>query len=152
MNKQGAIWGACADIINRASWAICQVTEAVAENCWHAGTLEVKVSFVEFNLDVSMSYQGELPDFPQARRSEDEIITSDDGVRRLAGYMLRNSSDKSRLEMKNGNPLLTFHFDHCTASLSVVSDAGDKLAVFNRLAICAAAVCGARPNSIGKTT
>lgn len=110
--KQGATWGARVDVINDASWAICQVVEAVAENCWHSGTLKIQTTFDEFNLDVRISYQGELLQFPQQRPTDDEIINSEDGVRRLAGYMLRHISDKASSEMKDGHPLLTFHFDH----------------------------------------
>ncbi len=112
LRKQGGVWGARADIIGHASWAICQVVEAVAENCWHDGQLVIQTSFDEFSLDVRMTYPGELLEFPQQRPTEDEIINSDDGVRRLAGFMLRHISDRARSEMKDGSPLLTFHFDH----------------------------------------
>jgi xanthine permease XanP len=112
LRTQGATWGARVDIINDASWAICQVVEAVAENCWHAGTLTIQTSFDEFNLDVSISYRGELLEFTQLRPTDDEIISSEDGVRRLAGHMLRHVSDKAGSQMKDGRPLLTFRFDH----------------------------------------
>ena len=112
LKKQGATWGARADVINHASWAISQVIDAVAENCWHTGTLLIQTSFDEFNIDVRISYQGELLEFPQQRPTEDEILDSGDGVRRLAGYMLRHIADKARSEMKDGKALLTLHFDH----------------------------------------
>ena len=57
-------------------------------------------------------YQGELLEFPQQRPTAEEIINSDDGVRRLAGYLLRNVANKSRSEMRGGRPVLTFRFDH----------------------------------------
>jgi NCS2 family nucleobase:cation symporter-2 len=112
LRKQGAIWGARADVINRAAWAVSQVVEAVAENCWYEGQLMIQVSFDEFNLDVRMSYTGELLEFPQRRPSDEEILNTDDGVRRLAGYMLRNISDRARSGAKEGKSQLVFHFDH----------------------------------------
>ena len=112
LRKQGATWGARADVITHASWAICQVVEAVADNCWRAGPLAIEVCFDEFNLDVTMSYEGELLEFPEQRPSEDEIVHGDDGVRRLAGYMLRHIADRARSEMHGARALLKFHFDH----------------------------------------
>jgi NCS2 family nucleobase:cation symporter-2 len=110
--RQGGAWGARAEVINRASWAICQVLEAVAENCWRTGTLVVEVSFDEFSLDVMISYYGKLLEFPTQRPDEDEILSGDDGVRRLAGYMLRHAADRMRSELRYGRPVLMFHFDH----------------------------------------
>jgi NCS2 family nucleobase:cation symporter-2 len=112
LRRQGATWGARGEIIGHASWAICQVVDAVAENCWRAGTLLIEVSFDEFNLDVRMSYEGELLEFPSQRPSEDEILSGDAGVRRLAGYMLRHIADRLRSEYQGGRAVLRFHFDH----------------------------------------
>ncbi len=112
LRKQGAVWGARADVIARASWAIAQVIDAVAENCWRAGPLVINVSFDEFNLDVGITYQGEPLEFPEQRPSEDEILESADGVRRLAGYMLRRIADRVRSERKGATAHLELHFDH----------------------------------------
>ena len=112
VQRQGATWGARPDIISHASWAISQATEAVAENCWRAGTLVIDVHFDEFSLDINMTYEGELLEFPSRRPTEDEIMSSEDGVRRLAGYMLRRIADRARSERRNGRPILRFHFDH----------------------------------------
>ena len=112
VRRQGAIWGARADVITHASWAICQVVDAVAENCWYAGTLAIEMSFDEFNLNVRMYYEGELLEFPAQRPTEDDILGGDDGVRRLAGYMLRHVADRVRSEIHNGRVVLRLHFDH----------------------------------------
>ncbi|HQR53029.1 MAG TPA: solute carrier family 23 protein [Burkholderiales bacterium] len=112
LRKQGGIWGARADVISRASWAIAQVIDAVAENCWREGPLAIDVSFDEFNLDVDITYHGEALEFPAQRPSEDEILDSEGGVRRLAGYMLRHIADRVRSEAKDDNVHLKIHFDH----------------------------------------
>jgi hypothetical protein len=88
------------------------VLEVVAENCWRTGTLVIEISFDEFSVDVTISYYGKLLEFPTHRPDEDEILGSDDGVRRLAGYMLRHAADRMRSELRYGRPFLTFHFDH----------------------------------------
>jgi len=112
LRKQGAIWGARADVIARVSWAIAQVIDAVAENGWRDGPLVIRTTFDEFNLDVGITYQGEPLEFPEQRPSEDEILESEGGVRRLAGYMLRHLADRVRSERKGVTAHLEFHFDH----------------------------------------
>jgi len=112
LRKQGGVWGARVDVINHAAWAIGQVVDAVSENFWREGPLVIETSFDEFNLNVKIRYRGELLEFPQQRPTEAEIVEAEDGVRRLAGYMLRHIADKARSELKDGQPQLTFHFDH----------------------------------------
>jgi xanthine permease XanP len=112
LGKQGAIWGARAEVIARASWAIAQVIDAVAENCWREGPLMIAVSFDEFNLEVDITYQGEALEFPERRPTEDEILESEEGVRLLAGYMLRHIADRVRSERKGATAHLQFRFDH----------------------------------------
>jgi len=112
LTRQGATWGARPDAMGDATWAICQVLEAVADNCWNAGTLKIEVAYDEFNLDVRMQYSGEVLEFPSQRPTQEEILASDDGVRRLAGYMLRNIADRMHSESQQGSAVLRFHFDH----------------------------------------
>jgi NCS2 family nucleobase:cation symporter-2 len=112
LKRQGAVWGARAEVITRASWAIAQVIDAVAENCWLEGPLVIAVSFDEFNLEVDIAYRGEALEFPDRRPTEDEILESEGGVRRLAGYMLRHLADQVRAEQKGADAHLTLRFDH----------------------------------------
>ncbi len=112
MKRQGGIWGARADVITKACWAIDSVVDAVAENCWRSGPLAIEVSFDEFILDVKIAYEGELLEFSQQRPTEEEILNSEDGLRRLAGYLLRHIANKARSEMKDGKAVLSFRFDH----------------------------------------
>jgi len=110
--KQGGAWGARPDIIKRATFAVVQLVEAVAENCDQHGPVTVTASFDEFNLDVRIAYEGALLEFPDRRPSDREIRESEDGVRRLAGFMLRHNADRVRSERANGMSVAQFHFDH----------------------------------------
>jgi len=110
--KQGGAWGARPDIVKRATFAVVQLVEAVAENCEQHGPITVTASFDEFNLDVRIEYEGALLEFPDRRPSDREIRESEDGVRRLAGFMLRHNADRVRSERANGKSVAQFHFDH----------------------------------------
>ena len=112
LHAHGAIWAARPDVITRAIFGVNQLVEAVAENWWHAGPLVLEVSFDEFNLDVRLTYEGEALEFPDRRPTEQEIIESEDGTRRLAGFMLRHNADRTRSDARGGRAQVLFHFDH----------------------------------------
>jgi xanthine permease XanP len=110
--RQGAAWGARPDIIKRAIFGVTQLVDAVDENCRKEGPMTVTASFDEFNLDVRLAYQGELLEFPERRPSADDIRPGLDGMRRLAGFMLRRNADRIASEARGGRALVHFHFDH----------------------------------------
>lgn len=110
--RQGGLWGARPDIIKRATFAVVQFAESLAETCEQHGPVLVTGSFDEFNLDVRLEYGGALLEFPDRRPTDREIRDSEDGVRRLAGFMLRHNADRVRAETVNGRSVAVFHFDH----------------------------------------
>jgi xanthine permease XanP len=112
LRKQGATWGARPEVITRAIFGVNQLVEAVAENCWRQGPLTIEASFDEFSLDVRLTYTGDVLEFPDRRPSEHDIIETEDGARRLAGFMLRHNADRVRSEVKGGRIVVLFHFDH----------------------------------------
>lgn len=112
LRNNGAIWGARPDVIDRAIFGVGQLVDAVIENCWRHGPLVVTARFDEFNLDISLNYEGEPLEFPERRPSDNEIQDSDDGVRLLAGFLLRRNADRVRSQVKSGTSRINFHFDH----------------------------------------
>jgi NCS2 family nucleobase:cation symporter-2 len=112
LRAQGGTWGARPDVIARAVFAANQLVEAVTENVWKSGPLALQASFDEFNLDLRLSYEGDLLEFPDRRPSDEEIRETDEGMRRLAGFMLRHNADRIRSEAQGGTATVHFHFDH----------------------------------------
>ncbi|HMH17572.1 MAG TPA: solute carrier family 23 protein, partial [Burkholderiales bacterium] len=112
MQAQGAAWAARPDVVGRATFAANQLVEAVTENSWKSGPLALQASFDEFNLDLRLSYNGELLEFPDRRPTDQEIRETDEGMRRLAGFMLRHNADRIRSEAHGGIATVHFHFDH----------------------------------------
>jgi NCS2 family nucleobase:cation symporter-2 len=112
LEEQGAKWGARRDIINRAGFALHQLVEAVVDHCKVRGPVRIEASFDEFNLDLATSYAGAVLDLPSQRPSDAEIRESDDGLRRLAGFMLRRNADRASSEVLRDLAVVRFHFDH----------------------------------------
>jgi NCS2 family nucleobase:cation symporter-2 len=112
METHGATWGARRDVIERASFNLVQSIETLVGAGAPTGPLEVAASFDEFNLDLRVSYDGPPLELPETRPSNEEIMASEPGERRLAGYLLRRYADRVAATQANGRTTILFHFDH----------------------------------------
>ena len=112
METQGAAWGARRDVIDRASFDLQQSIESIVDACAPAGPLEIEASFDEFNLDLRVSYDGPPLELPEHRPTNEEIMASEDGARRLAGFLLRKYADRVQATHRAGRSSILFHFDH----------------------------------------
>jgi NCS2 family nucleobase:cation symporter-2 len=108
----GRAWGARPEVIGRAIFGVQQLAEIIFENCAPQGPIAIEASFDEFNLDVRVHYQGELLELPDSRPTDQEIRESADGVRRLAGFLVRRNADRARASSLRGRVTIHFHFDH----------------------------------------
>jgi NCS2 family nucleobase:cation symporter-2 len=109
LSKQGARWAARRDVINRAIFGVVQVLEVIGDP---PGGIEVEASFDEFNLDVRTRYAGAPLAIPDRKPTPREIVTSEDGERLLAGYLLRKSADRIHVRETAGTVEMTLHYDH----------------------------------------
>ncbi|HET9044910.1 MAG TPA: solute carrier family 23 protein [Burkholderiales bacterium] len=112
MDACGASWGARRDVIERAKFNLTQSIETLLSSGVATGPLEVEASFDEFDVDVRVFYDGPQPDLPEKRPSNEEIIASEEGERKLAGFMLRKFADRVSVAHKGGRTTILFHFDH----------------------------------------
>ena len=110
--EQGKAWGARQDVTNRASFGVIQLIEAIAETCWQTGTMVVRASFDEYNMEIAVTYPGERLEFPEERPSTEQIRDREDGARLLAGFLLRRNADRVRSGIKDGECTVNFHYDH----------------------------------------
>src|SRR5262249_58898202 len=59
----GRRWGARPDVMVRVAFGINQAIEAIREHCDPQGPITIEAHFDEFNLDVRISYRGEVLEF-----------------------------------------------------------------------------------------
>ncbi|HEX4195147.1 MAG TPA: hypothetical protein VHY80_18700, partial [Stellaceae bacterium] len=64
-----------------------------------------------FSVTAAIDYTGAAFELPQERPSEDEIIASELGARRLAGYLIRNIAEKALLAQDGERHILRLTFD-----------------------------------------
>lgn len=108
----GGSWGARRDVVERARFNLAQSVETIVASGVAAGPLEITAAFDEFRLDLRVSYDGAPLELPQARPTNEEILDTEHGERRLAGYMLRRFADRVSATEKGGRATILFHFDH----------------------------------------
>ncbi len=112
LDAQGAAWGARRDVVERAKFNLAQSIETLMSSGVATGPLLVEASFDEFHLDLAVSYDGAPLELPDTRPSVDDILASDAGERRLAGFLLRRSADRVTARRAGGRATIVFHFDH----------------------------------------
>lgn len=112
MEGWGAGWGARRDVIERAAFSLAQAVETIAGSGVAGNPVELVASFDEFHLDVRITYAGVPLELPEERPGVDEILGSEDGERRLAGYMLRRCADRVSTSVRGGRATVLLHFDH----------------------------------------
>jgi NCS2 family nucleobase:cation symporter-2 len=112
IEERGAQWGARRDVVTRAEFAVQELADSVVHTCEARGTMTLNASFDEFNLDIELSYTGDRFEAPDIRPTPDEIIENEDGVRRLAGFLIRQQTDKVTTSGANGTWSVRLHFDH----------------------------------------
>lgn len=112
LETQGAAWGARRDVIEKAVFGATQAVEVVSDYCAPQGPIAIEAAFDEFKLDIRVSYQGRLIALQMRRPAEDEILDSDDGVMKLAGYLVQRNADRVRAAQVGNAATLDFHFQH----------------------------------------
>jgi NCS2 family nucleobase:cation symporter-2 len=112
MEAQGARWGARRDVLQRAIFGACQSVEAIIEHCGVTRPIAVEAMFDEYNLDIRLTYEGELLSLAAEAPSHDELVSSPDGLLRLAGYLVRGNADRVQASVRDGRSMLMLHFDH----------------------------------------
>jgi xanthine permease XanP len=112
MEKQGGVWGARREVIDRAKAAINEFIEAARALELCTDKINAEVSFDEFNLDVDMRYAGEPMEFPIERPTSADLLGDERAVAKLAGFLIRNYVDRVKSDRINGRCRVQFHLEH----------------------------------------
>ena len=110
--QNGRVWGTRRDVIDRAIYGCDQAIEVIADYCELQGPIGIEAAFDEYNLDITLGYNGDMLEFPARRPTEQEIIENSDGIRQLGGYLLHRNADRVRAVRRGDRSVLEFHFSH----------------------------------------
>jgi xanthine permease XanP len=105
-------WGARRDVVNRVQFVVQQAAEAIVDFCQVTGPISLALSYDEFDIEAKLAYNGVPLDLPEWPPSQDELLESDDGPRRLSGYLVRRQADRTKVTSDHGQILLDLNFKH----------------------------------------
>lgn len=111
IERAAGVWGARRDVTLRVQFGIQQFIEAVIDHCAPTGLIGLSISYDEFSVAAAIDYTGEAFELPHERPTEEEIIASELGARRLAGYLIRNIAEKAQLAREGERHSLRLVFD-----------------------------------------
>ena len=112
VERNAAVWGARRDVVTRVAFAVTQGVEAIVEHCRPNGPIAVEIGYDEFDIDVTLTYRGALLELTGQLPTQDEILESEEGVRRLAAFLIMQRSDKVKASASAGVATLGLHFRH----------------------------------------
>jgi xanthine permease XanP len=112
VEDRGKAWGARRDVMERVSFGMTQAIEAIREFSGVGRPIRIEARFDEFNVDIHLTYKGEPIPLPEQRPSDEDIIQSEDGHLKLAGFMLRRNADRVTASRRGDESVIQFHFDH----------------------------------------
>jgi xanthine permease XanP len=86
--------------------------EAVIDACAVREPIALEVSYDEFDVDVVLTYTGAALEFPDQPPTHEEILDTDHGPRRLAGFLIRRHADRMTATHNDGRTMVRLHFAH----------------------------------------
>lgn len=112
IERNAGIWGARRDVVDRIEFAIQQTIDAIVGFCSVKGPVRFEISYDEFVIEAVVSYDGIPMEFPTQAPTHDEIVETESGHLRLAGYLVRRYADRMTVTGSNGLTTVRLRFDH----------------------------------------
>jgi NCS2 family nucleobase:cation symporter-2 len=94
IERNAGIWGARRDLATRVEFAVQQTIEAIVSVCAVEKPIKLDVSYDEFVIDAVVTYDGAPMEFPAHAPTHEEIIESEHGHLRLAGFLIKQHADR----------------------------------------------------------
>ena len=110
IERNCATWGARRDVATRTEFAVQQAVEAIVEFSAVVTPINCEISYDEFDIDVALAYTGKVLDLSGPRPTADEIVETEQGAARLAGFLIRQFTDTAQAFVEDGTAKLLLRF------------------------------------------
>ena len=111
-HKQGGVWGARRDVIERAVRAMIETAECLALLIAPGKSATFKMTFDEFWLDVLVEYEGKPLATQATAPTHDELLADESQLTRLAAVMIRRQVTKLRTSSQAEHQRIDLGFEH----------------------------------------
>jgi xanthine permease XanP len=112
MENQGATWGARVEVIQKAKMALNEFFESATHLGLAKGKIRAEVFFDEFNLNITLRYEGTLVEFSDVFLEGDALLDDENALINLSSRIIRQYADRIESEEKDGQCIVILHFDH----------------------------------------
>lgn len=110
VERQAGIWGARRDVATRVEFALAHAVDNISP--FSSGPIRVEASFDEFVIAVTLAYEGQPLGFPDRAPLPEDVAESEDGARRLAGFLIRSSADRLAADSDGRQSTIRLWFEH----------------------------------------
>ncbi len=117
VTEQGQLWAAEPETVFRVRFALQEVfdllsqNEMVLEQAGGRRPLELQTRFDEFTFSVTVSYSGLPLTMEKTRPTEDEILEDENGMIRLASFLIGRVANQVRSTVRNGRCEIVLMFN-----------------------------------------
>lgn len=112
MERQGGLWGARREVIDKATAAVDELMEMVGRQDLAQGLVALTARFDEYNLDLDIRYRGRAIELSPRHPSPRELLEDPAAMDRVAGYLVRRYADKSFASQHGDECRVQLHFEH----------------------------------------
>jgi xanthine permease XanP len=110
--RQGGIWGARRDVIERVVRALIEMAECLGALIAPGKTARVTMTFDEYWLQVVAEYEGKPLVTSVAAPSREELLADDSQLARLGVIMIRRQATRLAASAKGGMQRIDLGFEH----------------------------------------
>jgi NCS2 family nucleobase:cation symporter-2 len=112
LEGNGATWGARHQVIHEAKHILRELVEALYMHGNTEGPVHIEAHFDEYNLNIDVSYKGDLMEFPASPPTEDELMLDKSSLARMSGFMIQFMAEKVTATVNSGLCRVSVHITH----------------------------------------
>ncbi|AWK89957.1 uracil-xanthine permease family protein [Azospirillum thermophilum] len=118
MERQGSLWGARRDVVQRATQGLVEALETLQQSNPRGARVTVEATFDELALDLRLRYPGAAMVLEPAALDMEALLDSDDhgaldtALRQVSATLLTRIADRVSASNRNGEAMLYLHFAH----------------------------------------
>jgi xanthine permease XanP len=112
MQRQGGLWGARKEVIDKAAAAADEFLEVVRGQELTRAPVLLEARFDEYRLDLEFVYAGRAIEFPDTRPEPRELLEDPQAMGRMAGYLVRRYTDKLDASRHGDECRVKLSFEH----------------------------------------
>ncbi|HUM03320.1 MAG TPA: solute carrier family 23 protein, partial [Thermoanaerobaculia bacterium] len=112
LERQGGAWGMRPEVVVRANDALHELVASIGKTAASSPEIAVEARFDEFNLDLDVSWEGEMVGFSDSAPSAESMKLKPEAILKLSGFLIGHYTDRVTREQRDDRCHVVLHFDH----------------------------------------